>query len=134
MATTDRESDKFVLRLPDGMRALIAEAAKASGRSMNAEIVSRLESSFEPRSYTITFDASVPPEKADEIELATLEAAQRSGGSVLLRLPAYWVEGAEPPQFTGADLKGAFAKSIDVLARDPLEGKGPKPKKRRGRP
>jgi hypothetical protein len=40
--------DKFVLRLPDGMRDEIAKAAKANGRSMNAEIVNRLQRSFDP--------------------------------------------------------------------------------------
>lgn len=39
-------ADKFLLRLPDGMRERIAEAAKANGRSMNAEIAARLEESF----------------------------------------------------------------------------------------
>jgi hypothetical protein len=42
-----RELDKFILRFPDGMRDLIAEAAKANNRSMNAEVVSRLQNSFE---------------------------------------------------------------------------------------
>ena len=42
-----RPDDKFMLRLPDGMRDRIAEIAKANGRSMNAEIVRRLEWSFE---------------------------------------------------------------------------------------
>ena len=37
-----------MLRLPDGMRDRISEAAKESGRSMNAEIVARLQGSFEP--------------------------------------------------------------------------------------
>ncbi|QOD84862.1 Arc family DNA-binding protein [Chromobacterium haemolyticum] len=37
-----RDSDKFMLRLPDGMRSRIAKAAKTNGRSMNAEIVHRL--------------------------------------------------------------------------------------------
>ncbi|MEQ9721307.1 Arc family DNA-binding protein [Yersinia alsatica] len=31
--------DKFMLRLPDGMREAIAERAKKNGRSMNSEIV-----------------------------------------------------------------------------------------------
>lgn len=35
-----------MLRLPDGMRDRIADAAKANNRSMNAEIVSRLEETF----------------------------------------------------------------------------------------
>lgn len=40
-------SDKFMLRLPDGMRDRIREAAEKNNRSMNSEIVSRLEDSFE---------------------------------------------------------------------------------------
>lgn len=38
-----RGSDKFVVRLPDGMRGRIANAAREAGRSMNAEIVAALE-------------------------------------------------------------------------------------------
>ncbi|MGR7993822.1 Arc family DNA-binding protein [Xanthobacter sp. ZOL 2024] len=44
-----RGSDQFNLRFPDGMRDRIKEAAEASGRSMNAEIIARLEASFAPR-------------------------------------------------------------------------------------
>lgn len=43
---TGRGSDQFNLRLPDGMRDQIAEAAQKSGRSMNAEIVHRLSNSL----------------------------------------------------------------------------------------
>src|SRR3954467_10020543 len=42
-----RGSDQFVVRLPDGMREKIAQAAEANGRSMNSEIVHRLSQSFE---------------------------------------------------------------------------------------
>jgi hypothetical protein len=35
--------DRFIVRLPDGMRDRIAELAKSNNRSMNAEIVQRLE-------------------------------------------------------------------------------------------
>lgn len=38
-----RGSDQFPLRLPDGMRQSIKDAAAASGRSMNSEIVHILE-------------------------------------------------------------------------------------------
>lgn len=38
--------DRFIVRLPDGMRERIAVAAKANNRSMNAEIVARLEDTF----------------------------------------------------------------------------------------
>jgi hypothetical protein len=39
--------DKFIVRLPDGMRDQISTAAKANKRTMTAEIVSRLERSFQ---------------------------------------------------------------------------------------
>lgn len=39
-------ADKFIVRLPDGMRNLIAEAATENNRTMNAEVVARLQSSF----------------------------------------------------------------------------------------
>lgn len=41
-----RTAEQFVVRFPDGMRDQISAAAKASGRSMNAEIIARLQESF----------------------------------------------------------------------------------------
>ena len=38
--------DKYVLRLPDGMRDRLKAAADSRLRSMNAEIIARLEGSF----------------------------------------------------------------------------------------
>lgn len=46
MTYKSRTADKFVVRLPDGMRDRIAQAAKESGRSMNSEFVGRLSASF----------------------------------------------------------------------------------------
>lgn len=39
-------NDKFMLRLPDGMRDRIKAAAEAANRSMNAEIVATLEEKY----------------------------------------------------------------------------------------
>lgn len=39
-----RGSDQVKLRLPDGMRGELKDAAKVNGRSLNAEIIARLES------------------------------------------------------------------------------------------
>lgn len=39
-------SDQFMVRLPDGMRDEIAKQAQQNGRSMNAEIIARLDFSF----------------------------------------------------------------------------------------
>lgn len=38
--------ERFIVRFPDGMRDRIKEAADANNRSMNAEIVARIEGSF----------------------------------------------------------------------------------------
>jgi hypothetical protein len=43
---SSRTADKFVVRLPDGMREHIAEVAKNHHRSMNSEIIARLEQSL----------------------------------------------------------------------------------------
>jgi plasmid stability protein len=47
MPHTTRFSDKFLVRLPDGMRDQLAEAARANRRSMTAEISHRLQASFD---------------------------------------------------------------------------------------
>jgi len=41
-----RSDPQMNIRLPEELKAAIEQAAKANGRSMNAEIVSRLEQSF----------------------------------------------------------------------------------------
>ena len=41
-----RTADKFVLRMPNGMRSRIEALASESHRSMNSEITIRLERSF----------------------------------------------------------------------------------------
>jgi hypothetical protein len=40
------EQDKFMLRLPEGMRKRIKAAADRNGRSMNAEIVATLDETY----------------------------------------------------------------------------------------
>ena len=42
-----RLAEQFVVRFPDGMRDRLKEAAHANGRSMNAEIIARLQLTFE---------------------------------------------------------------------------------------
>jgi plasmid stability protein len=41
-----RGSEQFVVRMPDGMRDKLRAEADKNGRSMNAEIIARLEASF----------------------------------------------------------------------------------------
>ncbi len=52
---------KFVVRLPLPLRSQIAEAAKYYRRSMNSEIVARLEQSFSGIPTAATADAIAPP-------------------------------------------------------------------------
>lgn len=47
MATPKQTDPQFKLRLPANLKDRVEEAAGANNRSMNAEIVARLESSFE---------------------------------------------------------------------------------------
>lgn len=51
------EADKFIIRLPLGMRDRISKAAKANSRSMNAEVVARLQSTFQESSSVTDLDA-----------------------------------------------------------------------------
>lgn len=47
-------AERFMVRLPDGMRDRIAAEAKANNRSMNSEIVARLEGSFRNEGHVVT--------------------------------------------------------------------------------
>ncbi|SOE18587.1 Arc-like DNA binding dprotein [Hoeflea halophila] len=47
MAKQGRGSEQAMIRLPEGMRDRLKESAEQNGRSMNAEIVARLEHSFD---------------------------------------------------------------------------------------
>src|SRR5690606_5938242 len=43
---TRQEVEKFVVRLPKGIRGMISEISRVNHRSMNSEIVARLEESL----------------------------------------------------------------------------------------
>ncbi|MGN7495926.1 Arc family DNA-binding protein [Pseudomonas lactis] len=45
--SNSRTADKFVVRLSDGLRARIADKARGNHRSMNSEILARLDESME---------------------------------------------------------------------------------------
>lgn len=59
---SSRTADKFVVRLPDGMREQIADVARESHRSMNSEIIARLEQSLKDGEVVAT-------EPAESVEL-----------------------------------------------------------------
>lgn len=76
-----------MVRLPDGMRDQIAEAAKANNRSMNAEIVARLVKSFTPSSNL---------EEALQINTTVLETVLRRVDYLEATLAAS-IQGADIP-------------------------------------
>lgn len=61
-------ADKYVLRMPDGMRDELAALARGNNRSMNAEIIGLLQQAMEAR-------ASAAP--SINIELLAEEVADR---------------------------------------------------------
>lgn len=74
---TGRTSDQFNLRLPEGMRERIAEEARKSGRSMNAEIVHRLANSLDFPKFEdsgLDFD--------EDLNISIMVAASYSGRSL----------------------------------------------------
>lgn len=58
---TGRESDKFMLRLPDGMRDKVKESAARNNRSMNEETVHALEEFLKPTPFKIETGPPVDP-------------------------------------------------------------------------
>lgn len=65
--------DKFVLRLPDGMRERIAAEAKANARSMTHEIILRLERSLD--------DDRATAARIERIETTVAEINRKIGES-----------------------------------------------------
>lgn len=53
-----RKLDQYIVRFPDGMRDRLKDAAAVNNRSLNAEIIARLERSFDPMAH-------IEPEQKD---------------------------------------------------------------------
>ncbi|BAP15017.1 MAG: transcriptional regulator [Alcanivorax borkumensis] len=66
-ATT--RTEKFVVRFPYGMRNQVAEAANDSHRSMNAEIIARLEHSLDNWPQTLPHTETPVPQGNEETAL-----------------------------------------------------------------
>ncbi|MEI1249241.1 Arc family DNA-binding protein [Rhizobium aouanii] len=51
--TPNDELDKFLLRMPDGLRKRIKREAEKNNRSMNSEIVATLEEAYPARAFDL---------------------------------------------------------------------------------
>ncbi|TKA98536.1 Arc family DNA-binding protein [Cereibacter changlensis] len=89
--------DKFIVRLPDGLRGRIKSAAEANNRSMNAEIVATLEERY-PAPVPVSpaydemyglmdhIDAAVDDEDAERRLQKVNESLKALGRSLRLKL------------------------------------------------
>ena len=93
---TSRTAAKFVVRLPEGMREHIAEVARQHHRSMNSEIIARLEHSLidlptlheHPTRHSLNdkqLDTLTHPER--ELLLRFREMSRRQQNALLALLP-----------------------------------------------
>lgn len=65
---SSRSRDKFIIRLPDGMRDRIEEVAKTTNRTMTSVIVTLLEASLQ------NWEPNKKPMKADDYEKMAMAA------------------------------------------------------------
>lgn len=90
-------TEKFVVRLPNGMRQRIASVAKRYHRSMNSEIVSRLEDSLdletthekvsnETRESSKVYK-TLDLEQIENLDLQQLSTDEKTLIILILRLP-----------------------------------------------
>lgn len=71
-----RHADKIIVRLPDGMRARLQQAARTASRTMNAEVVARLTASFDESAET-DLHAAVAMIQADLAEIKRRTARKK---------------------------------------------------------
>lgn len=83
-----QETHKFVVRLPVPLRNQVAEAAKHYRRSMNSEIVARLEQSFGALPQGVVEQQLEPPlhPHMEAIFRSTLSETERSLIKIFRRL------------------------------------------------
>lgn len=68
-------AERFQIRMPDGLRDKIRAAAEENKRSMNTEIIARLEESFDPRSRANVFGVAITVSEEDRREAFILAEA-----------------------------------------------------------
>lgn len=74
-------ADKYVLRFPDGMRAALKRSAILSGRTLNAELVHRLQATMDG-----TYGFPLPPEILKMLKAAVEETGRSLEDELYVRL------------------------------------------------
>lgn len=101
-------ADKVLVRMPDGMRDQLKAAAKASNRTMNAEIVARLQSSFAEPAQGVDRDVAIASSTAEAM-LKALDRANEHGKLLLKKVEAiearvFQAESLQPVHFGGGSI------------------------------
>lgn len=119
-----REQPKFMLRLPDDMRERLKAAAEQNKRSMNAEIVKRLEESLAadslgtPKGYWELPDGIT----AEQINEAISEANKRAVSIALTRLGIterpLTAKGSEAKEISGEQGKATGTKKSPAAGKN----------------
>ena len=108
--TPSQTLEKFIVRLPDGMRDAVGAAARTNGRSMNAEIVARLAESLR---------LSPPPDDTGEIPTSRMArealALARANAKRLDRIEAVLTAGV--PDFTKDPNAQEALAEIDAMLK-----------------
>jgi hypothetical protein len=116
------EAEKFMLRLVPGLRDQLAAVAKQGGRSMNTEINTRLQQSFEGSAA-----AWLPPDLYQRLNDAAIDSGRSLAAEMIHRL-----ESTFSPQrelFSREDVRKLVNAAIDERL-DVERQKSPPAKKR----
>lgn len=112
------QAQAYPLRLPDELKSRIAEEAKASGRSLNAEIVARLEGSLEQRQ-----DGKVDPAHRALIALTEMQTTILQKFSVLLQRADTLLDDGATPHDEAVEVVKQIGRDLEaaVAPRAPSE-------------
>lgn len=95
-----REHPQFKLRMPPALRARVEQTAKQANRSLNAEIVTRLQASFAQATPEVSANEEsqpVPtPAAPRQLRLLCLLAQPKLGATQARRLPVHTLHRVPP--------------------------------------
>lgn len=95
-----REYPQFKLRMPPALRARVEQTAKQANRSLNAEIVTRLQASFDQAKPEVSANEEsqpVPtPAAPRQLRLLCLLAQPKLGATQARRLPVHTLHRVPP--------------------------------------
>lgn len=120
------KQDQYMLRFPDGMRPALKAEAERNNRSLNAEIIGRLEESMSPRSpQGMALAMSLALNLASGVDkvLGTTSTSQQSASAMLSKALSGQGNWEEIEQF--AEALSARIKALHVHESPPPQEEAP---------